>query len=305
MPDAIASRLPAVASEESRRRGRWTRRRRLVLQVLGKGLTLLVLCAFGFTFVLPLVWMLSTSLKVEAQIFSYPPIWIPNPVKWQNYLRAVQLIPFPLYARNTLTICLLSMVGQVVASSLTAYGFARIRWPGRDVVFVVVLATMMLPFQVRMIPLYVTFRSLHWINTLYPLIVPNLFGSAFNVFLFRQFFLTIPGELSDAARIDGCSELGIYRWIILPLAVPAVTTVALFDFLGNWNDFQGPLIYLQTPKVYTLSLGLQAFGGYYSKNLEPATLMAASAIVTIPTIILFFLAQRTFIQGIALTGLKG
>jgi len=249
--------------------------------------------------------MLSTSLKVEAQIFSYPPVWIPNPIHWQNYLRATQVLPFPLYARNTLTICLISMLGQVISSSLAGYGFSRIKWPGRDLVFVLVLSTMMLPYQVTMIPLYIIFRSLHWINTLAPLFVPSLFGSAFNIFLFRQFFMSIPSELSDAARIDGCSEFQIYRRIVVPLSVPVLTTVALFDFLYNWNDFQGPLIYLQNARNYTLSLGLQAFGGYYSKNLEPATLMAAAAIITLPAIVLFFFAQKTFIQGIALTGLKG
>jgi len=265
----------------------------------------LILVAVGLIFAMPLYWMVSTSLKVESQIFTYPPVWVPDPIQWSNYARAVTVIPFLQYAKNTLIICVCSMIGQTTASSLAGYGFARIPWKGRDVVFVLVLTTMMLPYQVTMIPLYVVYRSFGWINTLLPLIVPNLFGAAFNIFLFRQFFRGIPSELSDAARIDGCNEFDIYRRVILPLSRPVIATVALFDFLYNWNDFQGPLIYLQDEAMYTLSLGLQAFGGYYSRNLEPATLMAAASIVVIPTIVIFFLAQRTFIQGIALTGLKG
>jgi len=281
------------------------RRVRRVRQTAGKGLRLLILTAFGLIFALPLYWMLATSLKVESQIFVYPPVWFPNPIKWQNYVRAVTAIPFLMYAGNTLTIAVLSMIGQVVSSSLVGYGFARIRWPGRDIVFILVLSTMMLPYQVTMIPLYVVFRNLDWINTLKPLIIPSFFGYAFNIFLFRQFFKSIPSELSDAARIDGCNEFNIYWRIILPLSKPVLATVALFDFLYNWNDFQGPLIYLHDEKNYTLSLGLQAFGGYYSRNLEPATLMAAAAIVVLPTILIFFLAQRTFIQGVTMTGIKG
>jgi multiple sugar transport system permease protein len=274
-------------------------------QKLGKVAVFLVLLLMGIIFALPLYWMLATSLKVESQIFVYPPVWFPSPLKWSNYVRAVTTIPFLQYAKNTLTICICSMIGQTLSSSLAGYGFSRIKWPGRDVVFVMVLATLMLPYQVTMIPLYVIFRNLHWIDTLLPLIVPNLFGSAFNIFLFRQFFRGIPFELSDAARIDGCNEFGIYRCIILPLCRPVIATVALFDFLYNWNDFQAPLIYLQDAAKYTLSLGLQSFGGYYSRNLEPATLMAAASIIVLPTIVIFFLAQRTFIQGISLTGLKG
>ncbi len=299
---------PMVSAERPRatpeQRARSLSRRRL-RQSLSKALALLVLTGLGLIFALPLYWMLCTSLKTERQIFVYPPVWFPDPIRWQNYVRAVTVIPFLQYARNTLTVCILSLIGQTVSSSLAGYGFGRIRWPGREVVFIVVLSTMMLPYQVTMIPLYIIFRRLQWINTLKPLIVPSFFGYAFNIFLFRQFFRTIPLELSDAARIDGCNELGIYLRVVLPLARPVVATVALFDFLYNWNDFQGPLIYLTDQKLYTLSLGLQAFGGYYSRDLEPATLMAAASIVVMPTILIFFLAQRTFIQGITLTGIKG
>ena len=295
-----SSPLPANVGEKIR-----LRRRRQVRELLGKAIVLLALSALGVIFAMPLYWMLATSLKEAAQVFVFPPVWIPNPVVWRNYVQAVTMLPFPTYTLNTLTVCILSMVGQTTASALAGYGFSRIQWPGREVVFVLVLGTMMLPYQVTMIPLYVIFRNLGWINTLKPLIVPNLFGHAFNIFLFRQFFRTIPTELSDAAHIDGCSELDIFGRIILPLSRPVVVTVALFDFLYNWNDFQGPLIYLQDEVKFTLSLGLQAFGGYYQGVLEPSLLMAASTVVVMPAILLFFLAQRTFIQGIALTGLKG
>lgn len=285
--------------------GQSARRTRRILQTLNTATIVLLLLGFGFLFALPLFWMISTSLKVDAQIFVYPPIWIPNPIQWSNYLRAVNAIPFGLYARNTLTISILSMIGQVISSSLVGYGFARIRWPGRDLVFILVLSTMMLPYQATMIPLYIVFRKLGWVGTFAPLIVPSFFGYAFNIFLFRQFFRTIPNELADAARMDGCNEFGIYRWIILPLSKPVIATVALFDFLYNWNDFQGPLIYLQDSERYTLSLGLQSFGGNFGRAMEPAMLMAAAAIVVLPAILVFFLAQRTFIQGISLTGIKG
>jgi ABC-type glycerol-3-phosphate transport system permease component len=280
------------------------RQRYHLKQKTGKVVIFIVLVLFGVIFSLPLYWMLATSLKVETQIFTYPPVWFPNPIHWQNYLRAVSVIPFLQYAKNTLIICLFSAIGTTLSSSLAGYGFARIRWPGRDLAFILVLCTMMLPYQVTMIPMYIIYHKLHWIDTLLPLIVPSFFGYAFNIFLFRQFFRTIPSELSDAARIDGCNEFGIYARIILPLSKPVFATVALFDILYNWNDFQGPLIYLQDSKNYTLSLGLQSFGGYYSRNLEPATLMAAAAIVVLPTLIIFFLAQRTFIQGITMTGIK-
>jgi len=293
--------MPKIRDTVARRTSRIGHLRRAA----GKVITFLLLSLLGIVFSMPLYWMVATSLKIPSQIFVYPPVWIPYPLEWHNYVRAVTQIPFLKYGANTLTIAIISMVAQTVSSSLVGYGFARIVWPGREAVFVLVLSTMMLPYQVTLIPLYIIYRKLHWINTLRPLFVPSFFGYAFNVFLFRQFFRGIPRELSDAAFIDGCGEFSIYRRIIMPLSRPVVATVALFDFLYNWNDFQGPLIYLQDESKYTLSLGLQAFGGYYSRNLEPATLMAAAAIVVIPAIAVFFLAQRTFIQGIALTGLKG
>jgi multiple sugar transport system permease protein len=261
------------------------------------------LIGIGLFFVLPFYWLVATALKPDAQIFAMPPVWAPRPPQWTNFPRAVRYIPFALYTWNTLKICLLSGLGTVVSCSLVAYSLAKIRWKGRDIVFFSLIATMILPGQVTMIPTFAIFKALGWIGTTLPLIVPSWFGSAFNIFLLRQFFMTIPAELSDAAQIDGCSEFGIYRMVVLPLARPALATVALFTFIGNWNDFLGPLLYLNDERSYTLSLGLQRFVSQH--GAEWAMLMAASTIMTLPIIIVFFLAQRTFIQGVTLTGIKG
>ncbi|NLE44614.1 MAG: carbohydrate ABC transporter permease [Chloroflexi bacterium] len=271
-------------------------------ETLSAGAVLVLLLLFGLSFTLPLFWMASTSLKTNEQLVSLQPVWIPNPLNWVNYVRAIDSMNFLQQTRNTLTVCFLALTGQVISSSLAGYGFSRLQWPGREVVFVLVLTTMMLPGQVTMIPLFIIFRNLRWINTLKPLFVPSMLGSAFYIFLFRQFFLALPSELNDAARIDGCSELGIYWRIILPLSKPVIATVALFTFLSHWNDFQGPLIYLQSADRYTLSLGLQVFSGRSSRDMT--ALMAATTLVSLPAIVLFFFTQRTFIQGIALTGLK-
>ncbi len=194
-------------------------------------------------------------------------------------------------------------VGALVSNVFIAYGFSRVRWPGRDIVFVFVISTMMLPFQVRMIPLYILFAKLGWLNTLLPLIIPIFFGNAFYIFMLRQFMLTLPTELDDAARIDGCNELGIFWRIVLPLSRPAIITVAIFELLHTWNDFLGPLIYLRNPESYTLAIGLKLYFTQY--GAEWALLMAAATMFTLPMVIIFFIAQRTFIEGIALTGIKG
>lgn len=263
-----------------------------------------VLIALSCVFLFPLVWMLSTSLKPIEQVMKLPPEWIPRPILVRNYLDAVNYIPFFLYAKNTLVLCVLGIIGTLLSCSLAAYGFARIRWPGRDAVFILTLSTMMIPFPVTMIPLYGVFRALHWIGTNRPLWVPTFFGSAFNIFLLRQFFLTIPFELSEAARMDGCSEFRIFKDIIVPLARPALTVVALFHFIYAWNDFLGPLIYLTKQETFTLSLGLQFYQSQHG-GTQWHMLMAASTLVVLPVLLLFFFAQKTFIQGIALTGLKG
>jgi len=277
----------------------------------GAWLVHLVLIALSVVFVFPLLWMLSTSLKGNAEAMALPPTWIPHHILWSNYPRAVTYeskslgyIPFLVYGRNTLILAILNVSGVVVSNALVAYAFARLRWPGRDTAFAVTLATMMVPFPVLMVPTFALFQKLHWIGTFRPLWVPAWFGSAFNIFLLRQFFRTIPFELSEAAKIDGCSEWGIFQQVILPLAKPALAVVALFTFMGIWNDFLGPLIYLSNQNMFTLGLGLQA---YQSRNggTEWGLLMAASTIVIAPVIVLFFFTQKQFIQGIAVTGLKG
>jgi multiple sugar transport system permease protein len=261
------------------------------------------LIGLGVFFFLPFYWLVSTSLKGDTEVFAMPPVFVPKVLHWENYREAVTFVPFFLYLRNTLVICLLSVVGQVLSSSLVAYSLARIRWPGRELFFIALLATMMLPGQVTMVPVFAIFRALGWIDTILPLVVPTFLGSAFFIFMLRQFFLTIPLELSDAARIDGCSEWDIYRRVILPLSRPALATVGLFTFIHAWNDFYGPLLYLNDERKATLSLGLQQFVGQH--GTEWSLLMAASTLMTLPIILIFFLAQRTFIQGIAATGLKG
>lgn len=247
--------------------------------------------------------MLSTSLKVDTQIFMFPPKWIPDPIAWHNYVDALTSIPFFRFLKNTLVYAVLSSIGAVLSSSLAAYGFSRIKWPGRDAVFVLVLSTMMLPSHVTMIPLFLTFKKMGLTGTLWPLILPYYFGWPFFIFLLRQFFMGIPQEISDAAEIDGCSEFGIFSKILLPLSKPALASVVLFQFLHSWRDFLGPLIYLNDESKYTLSLGLQMFQRLH--DTEWALLMAASTVMTIPIIILFFFTQRTFIQGISMTGIKG
>lgn len=270
-----------------------------------------VLIALSALFLFPLAWLISTSLKTNAQALHMPPVWIPHPVKWSNYADAftydsseLHYIPFLVYGRNTLVLCILVVSGTVFSNALVAYAFARLRWPGRDVIFAATLATMMIPFPVLMVPTFILFQKLHWIGTFRPLWIPAWFGSAFNIFLLRQFFRTIPQDLSEAARIDGCSEWGIFREVILPLAKPALAVVALFTFMGVWNDFLGPLIYLSNQHMFTLGLGLE---NYQSQNggTEWGLLMAASTMVVAPVIVLFFFTQKQFIQGIAVTGLKG
>jgi multiple sugar transport system permease protein len=263
----------------------------------------LILIALSISFLAPFALMVSTSLKTEDRIFTDTIEWIPNPVRWQNYADALQSFPFLLYLRNTLFVCALVVVGTVLSSALPAYGFARLRWKGRDTLFLIMLATIMLPAQVTMLPVFVMFRTIGWTGTYLPLVVPPFFGSAFAIFLLRQFFLTIPQELSDAARIDGCSEWRIFWQIIVPLSVPALATVALFAFIGAWTDFINPLVYLTDENTYTLAVGLQTFVGRHSSEWN--LLMAAATVVTLPLMVVFFFTQRLFIEGITLTGIKG
>jgi multiple sugar transport system permease protein len=270
-----------------------------------------ILIGGSLVFLFPLLWMITTSLKPVEETMLTPPRWIPSSWQFVNYARAVTYgsdvlgyVPFLEYGKNTLLLCVLVVVGAVISNSLIAYGFARLQWPGRDVFFGITLATMMIPFPVLMVPMFALFRELGWVGTFRPLWIPAWFGSAFNIFLLRQFFLTIPRELSDAAVVDGCSQFQVFRHIIIPLSKPALAVVALFQFLFTWNDFLGPLIYLTDQRMFTLSLGLQFYQSQHG-GTEWHLLMAAATIVVLPIIVLFFFTQRTFIQGVALTGMKG
>jgi ABC-type glycerol-3-phosphate transport system permease component len=263
----------------------------------------LLALAGAAAFLVPFLWMISTSLKPMEKIFQYPPQWMPDPILWRNYIEALTVMPFGLYFRNSIYVTVLSVVGQILSSAVVAYGFARLRFPGRNILFIILLATMMLPWQVTMIPLFILYRSLDWINTYYPLIVPNfLGGSPFFIFLLRQFYMRLPLDLDDAGRIDGASTFGIYRHIILPQSRPALGVVAVFSFLNHWNDFFNPLIFLSTTEKYTLALGINLFRGYQVTQWH--LLMAASVMVSFPCILLYALAQRYFIQGIVFTGVK-
>lgn len=269
---------------------------------LGRSLSHTVLVVGSIVFGLPLFWMISTSLKPTYQIFVWPPQWIPNPIVWENYPAVFGYTPLHLYAVNTLVVAAVGVFGAAITSSLAAYGFARLRAPGRDLIFILVLATMMIPGIVLLIPTYIIFAKIHWINTLLPLTIPRALGSAFDIFLLRQFFLGIPGELQDAGLIDGASHIRIWWSVMMPLSKPALATVGIFAFLGAWNDFLGPLIYLNSPRLYTLALGLQVFLTEHSN--EWGLLMAASMMMVAPIIVVFFFAQKQFIQGITLTGMK-
>jgi ABC-type glycerol-3-phosphate transport system permease component len=253
-------------------------------------------------FLLPLFWMISSSLKPDYQVLEFPPRWLPDPIRWANYPEALTYVPFGRYTLNTLLIASMTILGHLVSCTLVAYAFARLRAPGKNLLFLLLLATMMLPYPVTMIPIYIGFESLGWVNTFLPLIVPAFFGSPFYIFLMRQFFLTLPVELEDAARVDGANTLQIIWHVILPISKPALATVAIFTFQTSWNDFLGPLIYLHDQTKHTVSLGLSFFRSSY--DVRWAYLMAASLVTMLPVIVLFFLAQRLFIEGITLTGIK-
>lgn len=265
-----------------------------------------VLILLSIPALLPMLWMVSTSLKGDAQIFAGGELTVkslvPSPVVTSNYPKALEHMPFLLYLRNTLMLCIWTVIGAVGSSAVVAYGFSKIRFSGRNVLFAVMIATMALPGQVTMIPVFSLYRTLGWYGSYLPLIVPAFTASAYYVFLLTQFYKTIPEEMSEAARVDGASEWAIFRRLILPLSKPALATCALFQFIGTWNDFLGPLLYLNDPAKYTLGYGLQQFVNHYGGFF--AQLMAAATIFTLPIIILFFFAQKTFIQGISTTGGK-
>lgn len=263
-----------------------------------------LLLIFGAIMIIPFIWLVSSSFKSQNQIFQYPPEWIPNPFQPENYVKALTYKPFHIYFRNTMIIVTANVVAVVLSSSFCAYGFARIRFPGRDFWFGVVIATLFLPTAILIVPNFLIFARLGWIDTFLPLTVPLFFGGgAFNIFLLRQFFRTIPEELADAARLDGCSEFGVYWRVMMPLAKPALITVSIFTFLNAWNDLLGPITYLRSTENFTIAMGLASFRS--QTDISWDLQLAASTAMTIPVIILFFFAQRYFIQGIVMTGLKG
>lgn len=257
----------------------------------------------GLVFALPFLWMLRTSLMDYAQVLRIPIEWIPNPVRWENFREALGFMDFPVLLRNTLVITVLVIIGQVLSCSLVAFGFARLEFPGREFLFLVLLSTMMLPAMVTEIPRFILFRHFGWIDSILPLVVPAFFGAPFFIFLLRQFFKTVPKDLDDAARIDGCSAWRIWWQIMLPLSKPVLAVVVIFGFIWTWNDFWGPLIYLRTADKKTLSLGLQVFQGIYQTYYH--YLMAASLVVLSPVLALYIFCQRYFTQGIVMTGMKG
>ncbi len=294
MADSIPQQVAAV---ERRRARTWRVFEGLMAHVM--------LIAVALLFAVPFLWLVITSLKPLNQVFTDPLIWIPNPILWSNYYDAFTnpAFPFLRLLSNTLFYTLTSTFGTLISCTTVAYAFARMEFRGRDLLFSITLATMMLPGIVTLIPTYVMFRWFDWVGSYAPLIVPSFFGSAFNIFLLRQFMMTIPLDLTDAARVDGAGDFTILWRIMMPLVKPALLVVGLFHFMYTWNDFMGPLIYLDEATEFPLVLGLYAFQTRFS--VEWNMMMAATLAVTLPIIMLFFVAQRYFIEGVTLTGLKG
>lgn len=275
---------------------RYTARRLLIHLVLAGG---------GLLMLVPFFWLLSSSLKAPHEIYVFPPKWIPDPVRWVNYREVFEEVSVVRYTVNTIMIAFFSTLGVVLSSSLAAYSFARLRFKGRNLMFGLILSTLMLPYVVTMIPLYILFTRLGWVGTFLPLIVPDWFGGPITIFLLRQFFRTIPLELEDAARIDGASRPRIFAQIILPLARPALTVVVVLALLYNWNDFLVPLIYLHKRDMYTLALALNALQHFEGGLDWTHYVMVLATLMVLPVIVIYFLAQRAFGEGIILTGLKG
>jgi len=305
MLQMMPSDLVAAASS----RQPWKRRLGLhwISYVCARLLLYLVLGLGAFLILIPFAWMISASLKTIDQVFAYPPVWIPNPVRWENYREALvgSLHPFiPRYVANTLYVAFFSLLGEILSCSLVGFGFARLRFPGRRWLFMVVLGTMAIPYYVVMIPQFIMFNSLGWRNSFKPLIVPRYFAtSGFAIFLFRQFFMRISTELFDAARMDGCSTWGIFGRIVVPLSKPVFATLLILGFTFYWNDFLGPMLYLSRARLHTVSIGLAFFRGI--QGVQWNHLMAASTAIMSPCILLFFFFQRLFIQGVVVTGVKG
>ncbi|MFD2615644.1 carbohydrate ABC transporter permease [Paenibacillus gansuensis] len=290
-------------SDRSRKTGLRLKRKRS--RTLAMTASYLVLTAGALIILIPFFWMLSTSLKEKVDVYKFPPEWIPSPAQWHNFPDALTTFPFPLYTFNTAIIVFFVLIGTLLSCSLASFGFARLSAPGRDFIFMLLLATMMLPYAVTMVPLYILFNKLGWINTFLPLIVPSWFGNAFYIFLMRQFFMSIPRELEESARIDGCSTFMIWLRILVPLTRPVMVTVGVFTFMATWNDFMTPLIYLTDESKRTLALALSYFQGSARSSPELHLLMAATIYAVAPCLILYFTCQRIFVKGIVFTGVKG
>ena len=306
MSDIAAS---SVTRPIQDRRAKAEQLRRQAVALLGRGLLYLTLAVGVLLFMLPVVWLVGGSLKPVEQVFTVPPTFFPRPLLWSNYAEALAKFPFWVGLKNTMTIVIGVLVGRVLTASLVAYGFARLRFPGRGALFVVVLATMMIPYHVVLIPQYLIFRHLEWLNTVLPIVVPNWFGGgAFFIFMLRQFFRTLNNEIDEAARIDGCGYFSTLWQVILPQSMPAIGTLAIFTFMWEWNDFLAPLIYLNTPDKMTLAVALRQWQFDTDATYREATwpeLMVMSTVLTIPPVMVFFFLQRRFIQGVVITGVKG
>lgn len=271
-------------------------------RLLRRGLLYLLVIVTSLMYAVPFLWMLRTSLLPASLVFAEPPVWLPWPPAWRNYVALFEMEPFGFWLRNSIITTALGVLGSTVTGFVVAFGFARTRFPGRDRLFYLVLATMMIPFHITLIPQYLVFLQLGWLDSLLPLIVPSLFGKAFLIFILRQFLLTLPRELDEAAEVDGANLWQIMTQVILPQSGPAVATVAVFAFIDHWNEFLRPLVFIQHPENQTLAIGVRWFLSRHGAEFH--LLMASSVIVLLPIIIAFFIAQKHFVRGIALTGLK-
>ncbi len=281
----------------------WSTRRGQNLRA--NALTVIILTLGAVVIMVPFYWMLSTALKQPSDIYLLPPQWIPAPPRPSNFTEALTLVPFHRYAWNTAVVVALVLMGTLLSCSFSAYGFARLRAPGRDLIFLALLATLMLPATVTLVPTYIAFNKLGWINSFRPLIVPAFFGSPFFIFLLRQFYMTLPSELEESARIDGASSYRIWWSLILPLSKPVLATVAVFTFVATYNDFFGPLIYLTDDSKWTIAVALSYFQGSPRVGPQMHLLMAVTAVATLPSLLVFLLAQRYFVRGIVMSGIKG
>jgi multiple sugar transport system permease protein len=289
--DAVVARKPRISKKTHLR--------------LQKAAALIVIVIGAAIIILPLVWMISTSLKQQMSVFVLPPQWIPNPVQWRNYADVFDGAPFGRYLLNSGIVTVCSVFGSVLSCSLAAYGFARLRFPGRDLLFLMLLSTLMLPESMTLIPRFIIFERIGWLNSFKPLIIPSFFGAAFQIFLLRQFFRTIPVDLEDAARLDGASTFRIFATIVMPLSKPALVTAGIFSFIFTWNDFLRPLLYLNTEDKYTVAIGLLNYTGSDRIGPQMHLLMAASFLATLPVLVVFLVAQRQFVKGVVFSGMKG